>query len=548
VRVVGAQLAYAWLSDAFPMFGLRRRPYLVAFNLVASLCFVLTAFAVRSSAGILAVGVATQVCLCASEVMLDSLAVDIVARGGRGFPASAVLEQSHLHDLLLQGGGGAAAAAEAVGTATAGRWQPSHPHERPSFAPSPSPTRTLPTRRGPLSRRSTVGHIQATCLQARYAGTVVATLASIWLLAAGVRARTIIAATAVMPLVTAALGAFAVREVPVVRKGSLCGRVRPLRRAAGATAVRRGGYAQVGGDKTDGGGTMGGAGAGAGTTPSTTTNDNHNDNDNTVVRSAHAALSQPSVPQLLRQLLRAVFRGPHPLWPLLLLVFVLKAMPTTVAVLPSFYLEAVHMKGWELNVVTAVGSLGSLVGCALYARYLSRFRLWPILVCTTVIGSLGGCTQILLSLHTYDALHMSPVVLACLDGFIVGITNAVSYLPVVVLAAAAAPKGLEATAFAAMLSVTDASASVSDYLSALLGNVLHLSRRHWSPLTLMIIVCNVARVLPLLAMSPIRSDVSALIRPDGRRHDAVDDGGQRVAAPLSPSVVDTAAQGFHHGV
>ena len=51
------------------------------------------------------------------------------------------------------------------------------------------------------------------------------------------------------------------------------------------------------------------------------------------------------------------------LWPLLLFVFALKAVPSTTAVLPSFYLEVAHIPEWQFSLVDAVQAAGSALGC-----------------------------------------------------------------------------------------------------------------------------------------------------------------------------------------
>lgn len=506
-------MVYAWASDALPVCGMRRRPWLLLYNLVACACFLATGLLVETYAAALAAGVATQVCLCGSEVMLDSLVVDRVVDGGAGTSAHA-RTRGHAHSRASPpcppspspspDAGGAPATHGLAQSLLHARRSPrkvvAHGVGRDGSETALRDRAATPllhveleqgTAAGQHPRRASgangggggggggtvIGALQANCLMARYLGTMLATAGSVGALAAGASPRALVTCTAALPLVTAILAVVAIRER---RVSNSCGRCVTQRPFASSETVP--------------GGVSGAAGSAALVAP------------------------HPSVCTLLRRLCRAAFIGdPLPLWPLLLFVFVLKAVPSTTAVLPSFYLDVIGMKNWEYSLIDAVQAAGSALGCALYARYLSRAPLWRVLCATTVVAALSGCTQLLLSQGTYKAMHVPGVVLAGVDGVVVGATGAVAFLPVVVLASAAAPVGLEATAFAAMLSVTDLAGSASDYLSSLLAGALGVSRGHWTSLGWMILVCNALRVAPVLLCWPLRRKVNQLLRTDGTR-------------------------------
>ena len=480
------QLVYAWLSDAVPIAGLRRRPYMVLFNLVAAVCFFATAQWVESYSTALLAGVATQVCLCASEVMLDSLVVDrAVDEGGLSSPPRR--QPRGDEEAGWQGSADGAAASvpllpqDSRAQGSGASWVP------------------LPCAQPPMA----VGTLQAQCLQARYGGTVFATVASVGLMAAGVSPRLLVGLTGVLPLVTVVLAITALPERRVTGGIPLCsGKQRTATPTPTPAAAAAPAYLPPHGDASS-------------VEPPAAAVETET---NVAAASQPPVMTQPSLLKLVKRLLVAIFVGaPTPLWPLLLFVFMINSMPSTVAVLPSFYLEVAHIKSWQFSLVDAVQAAGSALGCAFYGRYLSRAPLWRVLVLTSIVACLGGCSQLVISFKLYEALGVPAVVFAALDSVVVGATGAAAYLPVVVLATASAPVGLEATAFAAVLSVTDLAGSSSDYLSAALTSYLGLSRDNWAPLSTMIVVCNIGRLVPLVLFFPLRHRVSALLRHDGTR-------------------------------
>mmetsp|Transcript_907 Transcript_907/g.2201 ORF Transcript_907/g.2201 Transcript_907/m.2201 type:complete len:116 (-) Transcript_907:1080-1427(-) len=79
-----------------------------------------------------------------------------------------------------------------------------------------------------------------------------------------------------------------------------------------------------------------------------------------------------------------------------------------------------------------------------------------------------------------------------------GILGQVAFLPTLVLAARLCPPGVEAVLFATLMSLYNASSTVSTELGALLTQLLGVTETNFDNLGLLTILCNVSSLIPLL--------------------------------------------------
>eukprot|EP01029_Cantina_marsupialis_P030633 TRINITY_DN8356_c0_g1_i2.p1 TRINITY_DN8356_c0_g1~~TRINITY_DN8356_c0_g1_i2.p1 ORF type:complete len:207 (-),score=79.26 TRINITY_DN8356_c0_g1_i2:431-1051(-) len=103
-------------------------------------------------------------------------------------------------------------------------------------------------------------------------------------------------------------------------------------------------------------------------------------------------------------------------------------------------------------------------------------------------------------------MGVSPSVFGAVDGGIVSTFRTMAFMPVVVLASSAAPKGIEATAYAALLSSSEIASSLQDFLGGSLISHFGIDRTHWGNLWKYIVLCNILAPIPLLLLliKPLR--------------------------------------------
>ena len=76
----------------------------------------------------------------------------------------------------------------------------------------------------------------------------------------------------------------------------------------------------------------------------------------------------------------------------------------------------------------------------------------------------------------------------------------VSFLPVLVLAAKTCPEGVEATLFAALMSVFNAGGAASAALGAALTAALGVTEDDFDGLFALVLICNLSSLVPLLGL------------------------------------------------
>merc|ERR1711871_823103 len=84
--------------------------------------------------------------------------------------------------------------------------------------------------------------------------------------------------------------------------------------------------------------------------------------------------------------------------------------------------------------------------------------------------------------------------------------------------------GMEATLFAAVLSVQNLAVSIGALAGAGLTAALKITTQDWSNLWVLVVVCNVCRVVPLALLWPMRSTIAAAVKMQietNRSHDSL---------------------------
>jgi len=117
---------------------------------------------------------------------------------------------------------------------------------------------------------------------------------------------------------------------------------------------------------------------------------------------------------------------------------------------------------------------------------------------STVVSAPLGLTTLLLITHANRSLGIPDGAFVLGDDVVMGILGQVAFLPTLVLAARLCPPGVEAVLFATLMSLYNASSTVSTELGALLTQLLGVTETNFDNLGLLTILCNVSSLIPLL--------------------------------------------------
>lgn len=178
-------------------------------------------------------------------------------------------------------------------------------------------------------------------------------------------------------------------------------------------------------------------------------------------------------------------------------VFLWQATPSADAALFFFQTSELGFGPEFLGRVRLVSSAASLVGVFVFRRYLRSVPTKQVMLWATLIGLPLSLTQLALVTRLNVALGIPDRLFALTDAAVLTVLGQVSFMPTLVLAARLCPPEVEASLFAALMSVYNASGVVSNESGAALTAALGVSEGHYDNLALLVGMCCFLGVLPL---------------------------------------------------
>jgi folate/biopterin transporter len=178
-------------------------------------------------------------------------------------------------------------------------------------------------------------------------------------------------------------------------------------------------------------------------------------------------------------------------------VFIWQATPSADS---AFFYFTTNELGFEpefLGRVRLVTSIASLIGIALFQRFLKNIPFRILMGWTTVLSSVLGMTALILVTHTNRALGIDDHWFSLGDSLILTVMGQIAFMPVLVLSARLCPEGVEATLFAVLMSVWNLAGLLSHEIGALLTHLLGVTETNFDKLWLLVVITNVSSLLPL---------------------------------------------------
>eukprot|EP01029_Cantina_marsupialis_P030635 TRINITY_DN8356_c0_g2_i2.p1 TRINITY_DN8356_c0_g2~~TRINITY_DN8356_c0_g2_i2.p1 ORF type:complete len:508 (-),score=82.87 TRINITY_DN8356_c0_g2_i2:624-2147(-) len=216
-------------------------------------------------------------------------------------------------------------------------------------------------------------------------------------------------------------------------------------------------------------------------------------------------ISAKQVGNTLLTFFKSLFSKNQPLIIVFLFLFSIALMPTTLELMYN-YEFSLNFSTFTVQALMFISSGGSFLGAWLFKKFSSKQKLWKTFLYTATFSSFSGLTQIILSEKYYKNIGIPASWFGAVDGGIISTFRTMAFMPVIVLACSAAPAGIEATAYAALMSSTDIASSLQDFLGGFLINQFGIKAGHWGNLWKYIVLCNILAPLPLLLLfvKPLR--------------------------------------------
>jgi hypothetical protein len=121
--------------------------------------------------------------------------------------------------------------------------------------------------------------------------------------------------------------------------------------------------------------------------------------------------------------------------------------PNYEARMAYYLLDDRHMSVFQLSLVSTAQTVASLLTPSIYYRFCADRPLRPLLKYFTIASMPAALMPLFLTTGASDALHLNPVVVASLSGFMLTCMNDLQMMPANVLVARYAKKGLQGTMF-----------------------------------------------------------------------------------------------------
>lgn len=157
-----------------------------------------------------------------------------------------------------------------------------------------------------------------------------------------------------------------------------------------------------------------------------------------------------------------------------------------------------------LGSLTQVSSILGLAGLLVFRRQIVEQPVSRTLLWVTLAGSVLYLPNIGLFYGLHDWLGISARTLALIDTGISAPLGQLTMVPMLILAARAAPKGAEATMLAIMASLMNLALSASQLFTGYLNDYFQVTREDFSHLGQLMITVGAIGLLPLLALPWLR--------------------------------------------
>ena len=188
------------------------------------------------------------------------------------------------------------------------------------------------------------------------------------------------------------------------------------------------------------------------------------------------------------------------IWAPALFVFLWQATPNPGTAMFYFQTNELGFQPEFLGRVALARAVAALAGVFLYNAYLKKTPLKKMFFGSAVSGASLGLTQLVLVTGLNREWGIDDRLFSLGDSVLLTVLGEISFLPVLVLAARVCPAGVEATLFAALMSVFNAGGVVSGALGAALTSALGVTSENFDNLFWLVLVCNLSSLAPLAGL------------------------------------------------
>lgn len=220
-----------------------------------------------------------------------------------------------------------------------------------------------------------------------------------------------------------------------------------------------------------------------------------------------------SATRQLRHLKEAI--GTPVIWKCALWIFLSHAVVPSFSQIQFYYAtEVLHFTPEFLGSISALGFVFLLLGTLLYNSFFKQISFRRIFFISQLSLAAISALDILLVTRTNLKLGIPDQIFVLGDTVIVDVIGRLKAMPVLVLSSKLCPKGVEGTMFALLMSISNFSFSVSEFLGAIIASYLDISRTSYQYLWCAVLIRSLMKIVPLFFLFLIPTSDPQMIVDD----------------------------------
>jgi len=180
-----------------------------------------------------------------------------------------------------------------------------------------------------------------------------------------------------------------------------------------------------------------------------------------------------------------------------LFLFLWQSTPTSDGAFFFFMTDELGFGPEFMGRVRVVTALASLVGVWVYNSYLKTVPIKDILFWASIAATPLGLSSLLLITHLNRELGIPDAAFVFGDDIALAVLGEIAFMPTLVLAARLCPPGVEAVLFATLMSIYNGAGTLGTEIGAGLTKYLGVTENNFDNLGLLTIICNLSSLYPL---------------------------------------------------
>ena len=181
----------------------------------------------------------------------------------------------------------------------------------------------------------------------------------------------------------------------------------------------------------------------------------------------------------------------------LIFVFSVSAMPSCGFAMMYFFQNSLRFTAMQFATISAAEHVSHIIGAVLFRLRLRKMSFRTIFYAGIAIMAFMRLSQLVIICQWNHRLNISDIVFAVGEGVAFSIVAQVMTMPICVLGARLCPRGIEASLYSTIMSVSNLGGLVSSYIGAALTGVFDITNHDFKNLWKLSVLCTCLSLVPL---------------------------------------------------